>query len=65
MFFLGFHAHIELVVAFFVVIFFGFSVITRHHGSFEGRHLVEILPTDLPELSKPTFSKSNRGKTEI
>ena len=30
-------------------------VITRHHGSFEGRHLVEILPTGLPELSNPKF----------
>ena len=43
------------VVAFFVVNLFRFFVITRHHGSFEGRHLVEILPTGLPELSKPKF----------
>jgi len=26
---------------------------------------VEILPTDLPDLSKPTFFKSKRGKTKI
>ena len=32
------YAHIEIVVTFSVVNFFGFLVITRHHGSFEGRH---------------------------
>ena len=32
------YAHIEIVVAFLVVNFFGFLVITRDHGSFEGRH---------------------------
>ena len=30
----------------------GFLVITRDHGSFGGRHQVEMLPTDLPELFK-------------
>ena len=30
-----------------------FLVITRDHGSFGGRHQVEILPTGLPELFKP------------
>ena len=33
-----FYAHIEIVVAFLVVNFFGFLVIARDHGSFEGRH---------------------------
>ena len=61
----GIYAHIEVVVTFLVVNFFGFLVITRHHGSFEGRHLVEILPTGLPELSKPKFLKSKLGKTKI
>ena len=32
------YAHIEIVVAFLVVNFFGFLVITRDHGGFEGRH---------------------------
>ena len=32
------YAHIEIVVAFLVVNFFGFLVITRDHGSFERRH---------------------------
>ena len=26
---------------------------TRHHGVGSGRKLVEIVPTDLPDLSKP------------
>ena len=30
--------HVEVVVAFLVVNFFGFLDITRHHGSFEGCH---------------------------
>ena len=33
-----FFAHIEIVVAFLVVNFFVFLVITRDHGGFEGRH---------------------------
>ena len=32
------HAHIKVVVTFFVVNFFGFLVIARDHGSFERRH---------------------------
>ena len=44
------YAHIKVVVAFLVVNFFGFLVITRDHGSFEGRHQVEMNATDLPEL---------------
>ena len=34
----NFYAHMQVVVNFLVVDFFGFLVITRHHGSFEGRH---------------------------
>ena len=48
------YAHIEVLVTFLLVNFFGFLVITRDHGSFEVRHYVEILPTGLPELSKPS-----------
>ena len=60
------YAHMLTVVAFLVVIFFfGFLIVTRHHDSFEGRHLVGILPTALPELSKPTFYRSNRRQTNI
>ena len=47
------YAHIEVVVAFLVVNFFVFLVITRHHGSFERRHQVEMNPADLPDLSTP------------
>ena len=48
------YAQTLIVVALIVVNFFGFSVITRDHGRFEGRHLVEMNPTGLPELSKPS-----------
>ena len=41
----------------------GFLVITRDHGSFEGRHQVEILPTGLPELSKPARDLLEPTKT--
>ena len=34
----GTYAHIEVVVTFLVVNFFGCSKITRYHGGFEGRH---------------------------
>ena len=43
-----------LVTCLLVNCFLGFSVISRDHGSFEGRHLVEMNPTSLPELSKPS-----------
>ena len=59
------YAHIEVLVTFLLVNNFGFWVITRHHGSLARTHLVEILPTDLPELSKPKFERSNRRKTNI
>ena len=48
-----YYAHMEIVVVLIVVKKLGFLVITRDHGSFGGRHQVEILPTDLPELFKP------------
>ena len=60
-----FYQSFRLVVVLIVVNNFGFLVITRDHGSLGGRHQVEMNPTDLPELSKPKFSKSNRGKTKI
>ena len=40
-----------------LVNFFVFFVITRDHGSYDGRHYVETNPTDLPDLSKPKFLK--------
>ena len=43
----------EIVVVLIVVTFGIYLVITRDHGSFGGRHQVESLPTDLPELFKP------------
>ena len=48
-----------IVVTFLVVNFFGFFVIARDHGSFEGRHEVEILPLSLPELSKTSRDLEN------
>ena len=59
-----FYAHIKVVVAFLVVNFFGFSVITRDHGGFEGCHQVEMDPTGLPELSKPFRAQNFKDKTE-
>ena len=32
------YAHIEVLVTFLLVNFFGLGVVTRDHGSFEGRH---------------------------
>ena len=44
---------------------FVFWVITRYHERFEGCHLVEIFPTDLPELSKPKCSRNKSKKNKI
>ena len=43
----------DIVAVLTVVKFGGFLVITREHGSFGGRHQVEILPSGLPELFIP------------
>jgi len=40
-------------------------VITRDHGSFEGGHLVEMNPTDLPDPSKPIFRNQTMGKPNL
>ena len=48
-----------------VVNFFGFLVIEKNPSERFWRKLGEILPTILPELSKPNFLKSKRGKTKI
>ena len=49
--------------------FFGevrfFFVITRDHGSFGGRHQVEVLPTGLPELFKPARDLLEPRKFEM
>ena len=45
----------NLILLNWILVIFLFFVTTRHHDSFEGCDLVRILPTDLPELSKPTF----------
>ena len=57
------YAHMEIVVVLIVVKKLGFWVITRDHGSFDGRHQVEILPTDLPELFKPARDLLEPTKT--
>ena len=59
------YAHMEIVVVLTVVKFGGVLVITRDHGSFGGRHQVEILPTDLPELFKPARDLLEPRKFEI
>ena len=41
------------------------KALTRDHGGCEGRHLVEIDPTGLPELSKPSRASENLRKTKI
>ncbi len=55
----------EIVVVLIVVKFGVFLVITRDHGSFGGRHQVEILPTGLPELFKPARDLLEPRKFEI
>ena len=55
----------EIVVVLIVVKFGFFLVITRDHGSFGGRHQVEILPTGLPELFKPARDLLEPRKFEI
>ena len=59
------YAQTLILVTFLLVNFFGFSVITRDHGSFEGRHLVEMNPTSLPELSKPSRDLLELRKAKI
>ena len=58
------YAQTLIVVVLIVVNIFGFSKITRYHGVLEVWELVEIISTDLPDLSKPIFLRSNRGKTK-
>ena len=48
-----------------LVNFFGFSVIARNLEGNKGRHLVEMNPTDLPELSKPSRDLLELRKTKI
>ena len=54
-----------IIVTFLVVNIFVFLVITRDHGSFEGLHQVEILPTGLPELFKPARDLLEPRKLKI
>ena len=42
---------------------FYFLVITCHHGVGSGGNLVDIVPTDLPDLSKP--SKTSKGEPKF
>ena len=58
------YAHIEVLVTFLLVIFFGFLVITRSHEDVYGRNLVEIDPTSLPQLSKQLRDLKNSQKPE-
>ena len=57
--------NVQVLLPFAVVKFGGFLVITRDHGSFGGRHQVEILPTGLPELFKPARDLLEPRKFEI
>ena len=53
----------EIVVVLIVVKFGFFLVITRDHGSFWGRHQVEIFPTGPPELFNPARGILEHTKT--
>ena len=59
------YAQTLIVVNLIVVNFFGFLVIEKNPSERFWRKLGEILPTVLPELSKPKLLKSNRGRTNI
>ena len=54
---------LEISISYFLLVrFFGFLVITRDHGGYGGRHLVEMNATGLPELSKPFRTSENLTK---
>ena len=55
-----FYARIKVVVAFLVVNVLGFLVIPCDHSGFDACHQVGIVPTGLPELSKPARTSPNR-----
>ena len=55
----------NLVVTFAVVNYSVFFVVTRHHGSFQGRHQVNILPLGLPELSKSSRDLNNHKTSKM
>ena len=59
----SFYAQIVILVSLILVNFF--LDITRDHGSCEGRHQVEILPTGLPDLSKPSKPTKNLKKRKM
>ena len=59
------YAQTLIVVNLIVVINLGFGIITRHHGDVRVPEQVKMNPTDLPDLSKPKCSRSNRRKTNI
>ena len=55
------YAHIEIVTTFVVVDLLYFLIITRHHQVECRQNLRRILPTSLPDLSKPSrTSQTNR-----
>ena len=53
-----------IVVAFLVVNFFAFLIIARNPPDGIWRKLVEIVPTGLPELSKPSREEKNLRKAK-
>ena len=57
-----YYAQFLILVNLLLVNLFSFLVIKSSHGSYEGCHLVEILPTGLPDLSKPSKSTKNLKK---
>ena len=59
------YAHMLIVVAFFVVTFFVFLVITRNPERFAGRHQVENFPSGFPELFKPPRDLVELSRTEL
>ena len=62
---LFFDAQHLILVDFILANLFSLLVIESSHGSYEGRHWVEILPTGLPDLSKPSRDLLELRKTEF
>ena len=59
------YAHILIVVAFLVVNFFTKMDMARNHGLGQVPGQVEMNPTDLPELFKPSRDLGNPKKVKF
>ena len=59
------YAQTSIVVVLMVMNFFGFLVITRHHGVGEVPGVVEMNPISFPDLFKPVRDLKNLKKHKI